>query len=95
MKLDPSYLSRMERGRAEIPLRTLFALARYYGVAPGDLVHLEEFQHGGPLEEVLSQPDVKSELHELFQLLGKDQLLQLLWWYFRILRRTLEVSKTA
>jgi transcriptional regulator with XRE-family HTH domain len=95
VKLDPSYLSRMERGRAEIPLRTLFALARYYGVAPADLVHLEEFQHGGPLEDVLSQPDLKSELEELYGILGKDQLLQLLWWYFRILRSTLDTSKTA
>lgn len=95
VKLDPSYLSRMERGRAEIPLRTLFALARYYGVAPADLVHLEEFQDGGPLEDVLSQPDLKSELEDLYGLLGKDQLLQLLWWYFRILRSTLETSKSA
>ena len=93
VKLDPSYLSRMERGRAEIPLRTLFALARYYDVAPGDLVYIEECQGGGPLDEVLSQPDLKSELQELYDEFGRDQLLQLLWWYLRILRQTLEGRK--
>lgn len=93
VKLDPSYLSRMERGRAEIPLRTLFALARYYGVAPADLVHLEEFQQGGAVEELFSRPDLKTELEELYASLGRDQLLQLLWWYFRILKSTMEGSE--
>ncbi len=91
VKLDPSYLSRMERGLAEIPRRTLFSLARYYGVAPADLVHLEEFQQGGAVEELFSRPDLKTELEELYASLGRDQLLQLLWWYFRILKSTMEV----
>jgi transcriptional regulator with XRE-family HTH domain len=90
VKLDPSYLSRMERGRAEIPLRTLFALARYYGVDPRDLVYLEDFEQGGAVANVLAQPDIKSELQWLYDQFGEEQLLQLLWWYFRILRVSLE-----
>lgn len=36
--IDPSYMSRMERGKAEIPLRTLVAFARYYRVPLASLV---------------------------------------------------------
>jgi len=32
VKIDPSYLSRMERGKAEPPLRTLIALADYFDI---------------------------------------------------------------
>lgn len=35
VKLDGSYLSRMLRGKVEIPLRTLLALCDYLGVNPG------------------------------------------------------------
>ncbi len=36
VKIDSSYLSRLERGRAALPFRTLFALLGFYGVSPGD-----------------------------------------------------------
>ena len=42
IKLDPSYLSRMERGRVEIPLRTLLALADFFQVSPGWLIEGEK-----------------------------------------------------
>ena len=38
VKLDPSYLSRIERGKTEIPLRTLLAISHYYGIKPGALL---------------------------------------------------------
>ena len=38
VKLSPNYLSRMERGQTEIPLRTLFALADYLEVHPNHLI---------------------------------------------------------
>ena len=41
VKIDPSYLSRMERGKVEIPLRTLYALADYFKVSPGCLIDPE------------------------------------------------------
>ncbi len=41
IKIDPSYLSRIERGKVEIPLRTLFALADFYDVSPGWLIDPE------------------------------------------------------
>ena len=34
VKIDSSYLSRIERGKTEIPLRTLFALSDYFEVHP-------------------------------------------------------------
>ena len=41
VKLDPSYLSRVERGRAALPLRTLCALADYFAVEPAALLFAE------------------------------------------------------
>ena len=38
VKLDPSYLSRIERGKNEIPLRTLCALADFYQTTVEELV---------------------------------------------------------
>lgn len=38
VKLDASYLSRAERGRIALPLRTLFALADFYGVEASTLL---------------------------------------------------------
>lgn len=32
VKIDSSYLSRMEKGKVEIPMRTLFALCNYYKI---------------------------------------------------------------
>jgi transcriptional regulator with XRE-family HTH domain len=37
VKIDSSYLSRIELGKTEIPLRTLFALADYYEVQVSEL----------------------------------------------------------
>ena len=38
VKLDASYLSRMELGKAQIPLRTIFALADYFKINPALLI---------------------------------------------------------
>ncbi len=92
VKLDPSYLSRMERGKAEIPLRTLFALARYYDADPRDLVYLEDFSDPDPAQYLFLQPDVKAVLQSLHERLGKDHLIELLWMYFRFVNRTLDLG---
>ncbi len=42
VRLDPSHLSRVERGRTGLPLRTLFALAAYFEVDPARLIEPEE-----------------------------------------------------
>ena len=49
VRLDPSYLSRVERGRAALPMRTLFALADYFGVEPTALFSAEESPGASPL----------------------------------------------
>ena len=38
VSLDASYLSRMERGKAEIPLRTLYALCLHYEITPEEIM---------------------------------------------------------
>lgn len=54
VKLDPSYLSRIERGQAALPLRTLFALADYFGVEAGALLlDADEKTAAGPRFENL------------------------------------------
>jgi len=52
VKIDPSYLSRMERGKAEPPLRTLIALADYFDIPLSTLfagidANDEQTAHGG------------------------------------------------
>ncbi len=92
VKLDASYLSRMERGKVEIPLRTLFACAKYYEVDPCDLIRSDEYSDESPIHNMFLHPDLKSAAEDLYRELGKDSLMELLWWYFRILRRSVELG---
>ncbi len=92
VKLDASYLSRMERGKVEIPLRTLFACAKYYEIDPCDLIRSDEHVGESPVQHMLLQPDLKSAFELLYQEIGKDNLVELLWWYFRILTRSVELG---
>ena len=92
VKLDASYLSRMERGKVEIPLRTLFACAKYYEVDPCDLIRSDEYSDESPVHNMFLQPDLKSAFELLYVEMGKDNLVELLWWYFRILTRSVELG---
>ncbi len=72
VKIDPSYLSRMERGKAEIPLRTLFALADYYEVEVASLLHSAQTGDATDIEYILSDPDLVRTLTHLKLELGEN-----------------------
>ena len=71
VKIDPSYLSRMERGKAEIPLRTLFALADYYEVEVASLLDPSTTGDAADIEYILSDPDLVRTLTLLKLELGE------------------------
>ncbi len=71
VKIDPSYLSRMERGKAEIPLRTLFALADYYEVEVASLLDPSATGDATDIEYILSDPDLVRTLTHLKLELGE------------------------
>ena len=77
VKIDPSYLSRIERGRVELPLRTLMAFADYYDVSPAWLLDGDPAA-GVPagLEYIYSSPELVNGLNELRDTVGEDQAKQ-------------------
>ncbi len=74
VKIDPSYLSRIERGRVEIPLRTLLALADYYKVSPAWLLDTEsEYGETSGTDYVMESPEVVDGLKSLAEMVGEDR----------------------
>jgi hypothetical protein len=83
IKLDPSYLSRMELGKAEVPLRTLTALADYYQISLQEIL-----KHSDPNEKILKgishiveNDQVHSSLLILIEELGEEKTLNLVKGY--------------
>ena len=72
VKIDPSYLSRMERGKAEIPLRTLFALADYYSVEVASLLDPSASGDTADVDYLLTDPDLVKILTHLKLELGEN-----------------------
>ncbi len=74
VKIDPSYLSRMERGKAEIPLRTLFALADFYDINPGELLDREWVNSSiKGLERFLNDRELIQGMDEMKNRLGESK----------------------
>ena len=73
VKIDPSYLSRMERGKTEIPLRTLFALAQYYDVSLPLLLDPSMNGEAYDLEFIYIDPDLHRLMATLRNELGEQQ----------------------
>jgi transcriptional regulator with XRE-family HTH domain len=88
VKLDPSYLSRMERGKTEIPLRTLLALADFYDVDPGFLVRGDGGEGSDPAGHLLFHPDLKQKLDQLLAGLKEDDLVEIFDEFFSVLLKT-------
>ncbi|MCB1308443.1 MAG: helix-turn-helix transcriptional regulator [Leptospiraceae bacterium] len=76
VKLDQSYLSRMERGESEVPLRTLFALADFFEVDPCDL--LRPNAHRTSSELILKTPVIQKQLDLLMEYLPERQLVRII-----------------
>ncbi len=76
VKLDPSYLSKIESGKLEAPLRTLLAICDYFQVGPGWL--LEPSSAGVPegLEEILLDPEFLGAVREFRKHMGDEAVLR-------------------
>jgi transcriptional regulator with XRE-family HTH domain len=90
IKLDPSYLSRMELGKAEVPLRTLIAFADYYQIPLNDIL-----KHSIPQEKlikgintIIGNDQVHNSLLILIDELGEEKTLELIRGY---LTRTIDL----
>jgi len=73
VKIDPSYLSRMERGKVEIPLRTLFALADYYQISAGLLIDPGIRGNATGVEFLFSDRLLMQNILRARELLGKNE----------------------
>ncbi len=91
VKIDPSYLSRMERGKAEIPLRTLFALSDYYGVEVATVIDPSAQGDAAGIEYILADPDLVRMLTHLQMELGDQNARHHLK---RSIEQLLELSKS-
>jgi len=89
VKLDSSYLSRIERGKAEIPLRTLAAVANYFNLEPAYFLDFKNKANASGTEYIERDPGLVELLIRLRDLLGpdkaQDHLKHLLKDIFRIL----------
>ncbi len=72
VKLDPSYLSRIERGKTEIPLRTLLAIADYFEIRPGFLLDYAPSDSPKGTEYVFMDPQLVQYIIRLKELLGEE-----------------------
>lgn len=71
VKIDPSYLSRMERGKAEIPLRTLFAIADYFDVHPGHLIDPTSSGNVAGIDFIFTDPELVENIIRLKNGIGE------------------------
>ena len=72
VKLDPSYLSRIERGKTEIPLRTLFAISDYFGIKPAQLIDFSNVESSRGTEYIFMDPELVQYLSRLRDVLGEE-----------------------
>ena len=87
VKLDPSYLSKMERGEAEIPMRTFFALAEYYEIDPRELIKLEAGEARAVPHTIFANTRLRSELAYLNERLGDELMLEVMDWFLQVVTR--------
>ena len=73
IKIDPSYLSRIERGRVEIPLRTICAVAKFFEVSPAELVDPCASDAPRGVEYILEDPNIIEDLRLLREKLGEEE----------------------
>lgn len=72
IKIDPSYLSRMERGKVEIPLRTLYALADFFDISLARLIDPELTGNATGVEFLFADRDLLNSLVSLKEILGDN-----------------------
>ena len=72
VKLDPSYLSRIERGKTEIPLRTLLAISDYFGLKPAFLLDSATGNNNRGTDYIFMDPQLVQYLIRLKEVLGEE-----------------------
>lgn len=82
VSLDSSYLSRMERGKAEIPLRTLYALCLHYEITPEEIMR----ETWGPADSslayralVLADESLGGHFADLVRIYGPESAARVLF----------------
>jgi len=97
VKIDPSYLSRMERGKTEIPLRTLFAIADFFDVKPSFFIGNNQ---AGPTEAsyIFDDPELANDIIILKKILGeknaRKQLKKILELFIALTEDIIPVEKS-
>lgn len=98
VKLSSNYLSRMERGDTEIPLRTLFALADYLGVHPSHLIDPNTSGNPAGVDYIFTDPELVEYLIRLKHNLGEAkarQHLKILLREILVLMEEINLNQTA
>lgn len=89
VKLNPSYLSKMERGKVAIPLKTLLALADFYQVHPSLWIDPIPDGAGKELAYLFQNPRLVELLATLRELAGEDEAVDMLATYVEQLNKSL------
>jgi transcriptional regulator with XRE-family HTH domain len=77
VKIDSSYLSRIERGKTEIPLRTLFALSDYFEVHPAYfLENVSAFKKANDIDYITLDQLLVQDLKQLKETVGEKKARQ-------------------
>ena len=79
VKIDSSYLSRIERGKTETPLRTLFALSDYFKVHPSYLLeNVSAFKKTNSIDFIATDPPLVQDIIELKGKVGEKKVREFL-----------------
>ena len=76
IKIDPSYLSKIENGKVEVPLRTLMAIADYFSVDPGGLISEGEGGIPKELRGILMDEEFINNLRRLRMAVGEETIVR-------------------
>ncbi len=77
VKIDSSYLSRIERGKTEIPLRTLFALSDYFEVHPSYLLeNVSAFKKTNNIDFITMDANLVADLKAFKDTVGEKKARQ-------------------
>lgn len=89
VKLNPSYLSKMERGKVAIPLKTLLALADYYSVHPSLWIDPVPDGANKELSFLFDNRKFMDSLIKLRDIAGQEECTEMLSAYVEQMIKTL------
>ncbi len=95
IRMKQSHYSKIERGVAAPPLRTLFAIADYFGVSILDFFDPPEAERDSKLHYILHNPPLHSLLLELEERSGPQKAAQYLKLLISMLLEMLQESNAS